>query len=355
MNLPPSKKNSISTPYRPRSFPPRNLNKKRFAKLLQQANCLAKEYHDFLLRSPSPQRLFFQIINLESVASIQSQKVKTTFEEFLRFLQTGSAKNSKMNLVRNYKESLEWACKNIQKVPISKKLICTIHKKAKQETILKRDLGAYRNRQNWIGPAGCKMEEAYFFPPAENKVESLMKELLDYIKRDEREPLLQLALFFAQLLIIHPFMDGNGRIARILIPLFLYQKEIISIPFFFMSSYFLLHRLQYFQNLFKTTEQHRWESWIVFFLKGMNIEMKKNLKFFKKILALYQDMRKNLPLIKKETLLFLFENPILYKSSFIKSKGTEYSFKSLVRLKLIKRGTKNLYYFSPFLKILKDV
>jgi Fic family protein len=340
-------------PFHPRAFPPRHLNKKRFSRQLQTANCLLQEYRTLLARSPSPWRLFSQLVNLEAIASIESQKVKTTLEHFLRFIQKKHLKkNSKLRLISNYREALLWACKHAQNSSLTKELICTIHKKAKRGMVPKADLGIYRNRQNWIGPKGCKIEEAYFYPPAETEVEGLMQTLLNYAKKNEKEPLLQLALIFAQLLIIHPFMDGNGRVARILIPLFLYQKKAIPMPFLFMSCYFLQHRLQYFYNLFKTTEENKWESWIVFFLKGASIEMRKTLRFFKQINSLNEEIKLNFPGWKKETLFFLFQNPIFSISSFRKAKGNEQLLKELKKLQFIRKHTDRMYYFSPLLKIL---
>jgi Fic family protein len=256
-------------------------------------------------------------------------------------------------MILNYRQAFLWACKYIQKSSVNKKLLCTIHQKAKRGTTLKSDLGVYRNRQNWIGPQNCKIEDAYFYPPAENEIEGLMRKLFSYARRHEKEPFLQLALIFAQILIIHPFMDGNGRVARILIPLFLYQKKIIPIPYLFMSRYFLQYRLKYFQNLFETTEENKWETWINFFLKGVINEMKKSIHLFNQIISFHHDIEMKLPMLRKGTIFFLFQNPIFSDSSFRKAKGDQYSLKQLRKLKFIKKE-KGKYYFSHLLKILKS-
>ncbi len=267
-------------PFHPRAFPPRRLNKKKFSKQLETANHLLKEYSTFLTSSRWPERLYSQLFNLEAIASIESQTVKTALRR------KDLNKNSKLHLVSNYRDALLWACKQDQNSSLTKDLICAIHKKAKRGTTPRADLGVYRNRQNWIGPKGCTIEEAYFYPPAETQVESLMEKLLEFAKKNKKEPLLQLALLFAQFLIIHPFMDGNGRVARILIPLFLYQKKATPLPFLLMSDYFLQHRLQYFSHLFKITEESKWEAWIAFFLKGTIIEMRRAFRVFKQINSL---------------------------------------------------------------------
>jgi len=280
--------------------------------------------------------------------------VKTTLEDFLSFIQEDHQnKSSKLKMILNYRQAFLWGCKNIQKSSLNEELLCTIHKKSKRGTTHKADLGVYRNRQNWIGPQGCKIEDAYFYPPAENEVKGLMRRLFSYAKRHDREPLLQLALIFAQVLIVHPFMDGNGRVARILIPLFLYWKKIIPVPLLFMSRYLLRHRLKYFQALFKTTAENKWEAWVIFFLKGIIIEMKRTLHLFNQIVSLHNEIKLEFPKLGRGTVFFLFQNPVFSTSSFRKAKGDQYSLKQLGRSKIIKEKN-GKYYFSPLLKILKN-
>lgn len=341
------------TPFHSSAFPPRHLNKKSFSKPLQIANELLKKYSSLLAYSPSPQSLFSQLVNLEAIASLESQKVKTTLEDFLCFIQEDRPKEkSTLNAIFNDKQAFLWGCKNIQNSLLTKEFLCTIHKKVKQGTTHKSDLGVYRNRQNWIGPQGCKIEEAYFYPPAENEIEALMQTLFNYANKHEKEPLLQLALIVAQLLIIHPFMDGNGRVVRMLIPLFLYQKNVIPTPCLFMSRYLLHHRLKYFQSLFKATEANQWEEWIIFFLKGIITETRRTLFLFKQIISLYHEIESKFPMLRKKTILFLFQHPVFSNSLFRKAKGDQSCLKQLNQLKFI-RKEKEKYYFPPLLKILK--
>ena len=178
----------------------------------------------------------------------------------------------------------------------------------------------------------------------------MMQDLLRYCRRREKDPLLHLALIFAQLLIIHPFMDGNGRVARILIPLFLYRKKVLPLPLFFMSRYFRRHRLSYFQNLYKTTEENQWESWIVFFMKGVVIETKRMRRLLKETEDLYEEMHSvGAP---KKILNFLFQKPVFPHSAFKNVGGSKQLLDTLQRLKWLKRDKKGIYVFSPLLKIL---
>ncbi len=154
-----------------------------------------------------------------------------------------------------------------KKKPITFSLILKMHKKIIRNS---KDAGKFRTRQNWIGPEGCSKEEGYFFPPSHKSVPKYMKNLKHYINGRDKDRLVQLAIFFAQLLIIHPFTDGNGRLARALVPVILRKK-------FDMTSYFKKHRLKYFEKLFQISEADDWEGWIRFFLEGIIYTGEKSL------------------------------------------------------------------------------
>ena len=248
--------------YRPHAFPPRGLKKKAYAVLLKTAQRELSLYNDALLTLPKEMHSI--LLLAEAIASLNSQKLD----------------NKLSRQVFQYVHAVEWASKKMKREPLSKKLVCTLHRKIKQGMTPLKDLGVYRNRQNWIGPAGSK-EEAYFYPPQASEVNAWMKNLFRYSEKQSSEPLVQIAMIFAQMLIIHPFMDGNGRVARILIPLLLYRKQVVPYPVFFLSAYFQKHRLHYFQTLFETTEEEQWEKWIAFFLKGVIVESRKYRKLFK--------------------------------------------------------------------------
>lgn len=251
--------------FHPPAFPPRNLKTKTFAAALKTANRELSRFNAALLKLPK--ELHSILLLGEAISSLKPQKLK----------------NELPRQVFQYVHALEWAGKKMKREPLSKKLICALHRKIKQGVAPPEDLGVYRNRQNWIGPAGCSKEEAYFYPPNASEVDALMEKLFRYSEKKTSEPLVQIALIFAQLLIIHPFMDGNGRVARILIPLFLYRKQVAPYPYFFLSAYFQKHRLRYFQLLFQTTEKQRWENWIAFFLKGVIGESRKYCRLFKQL------------------------------------------------------------------------
>ncbi|HSX10872.1 MAG TPA: Fic family protein [Chlamydiales bacterium] len=166
-------------------------------------------------------------------------------------------------------KALEFAIRWAKRKPLSLDFLCRVHAIVKQDASNPSEIGRLRTLQNWIGPHGCPIEEAYFYPPRPKKVRLYMQELYRYMRSREKDPLVQLAIFFGQILIIHPFMDGNGRVARIFVPVWLWKKGLISQPALFLSSYFEQNRTEYFKKLFLISEKGAWEDWIAYFLKGV--------------------------------------------------------------------------------------
>ncbi len=342
--MPKSDKETKVDPFVPHPFPPPHLKKRSFSHLLDIANDAIKQFGETLASITSPKQIFSPLLAIEAIDSLESQEIEITFKNFIQ-----SPKENKILPIYDYLEALDFACSDRAKNPFSKGQICKIHNRIKKNSAPNFDRGRYRTRQNWIGPKGCSIHQAYFYPPKVSQVAPLMDQLFKYINKDEKEPLLQLALIFAQLLIIHPFMDGNGRIARILVPLFLYQKKVLPRPFFFLSSYFKLDKLKYFQTLYQTTEEEAWEDWIRFFLKGIIYTSKRYKCAIKQSSFLYDQLRANLPNISSKTCLSLFKHPIFPLDRF---KGSVADLKELKRLGVIRQSRAKALSFLPLLKIL---
>lgn len=344
-------KSTRITPYLPQPFPPRSVKLKTYAPLLEKANHSLETYRTILETSPLSEQLFAHFYTLEAMDSLESQHLSLTLAKFL----TDKNNDPSAAQIRDYLRALKRASLSKAGSPFSRKEICLLHKIVKRSTAPKPDAGVYRNRQNWIGLSQCPIEEAYFYPPAASHVPLMMKQLFKYCKRKTEEPLFQLALIFAQLLIIHPFMDGNGRVCRLWIPLFLHQKKILPVPFFFMSGYFNRHRLKYFQTLFKTTNENCWNDWIVFFLKGIIIQSKKYCRAMSLILKMEDRLHTEFPGLNQKERLFLFQNPIFTQGSWKKAGNPSVVLQELEKNRWI-RGSKNqTFRFVPLLKVLQSL
>ena len=166
------------------------------------------------------------------------------------------------------KEAIDFLCDHLPK-KIDQKLACKIHGIIQQDSLEK---GKIRKRQNWIGEEGSSIEKAWFLPPKASLLASFLKNLFLYAEKKEEEPLIQIALFFAQFLLLHPFMNGNGRVARLLATTLFFQKKITTEISLFLGHYFKKHRLEYNRRLFAISEENDWENWIHFFLKAIIAE-----------------------------------------------------------------------------------
>ncbi len=320
---------------------------------LKKAQSTLEQFNEVLEGHAAHRQLFTLLLVKEAVASLASQHIRTSAHEV--FFAQAFPDEDLQPILRYFN-----ALARIAKTDLSHALIAGIHKSVKKN---KGDHGIYRKKQNWIGPEGGTIDEAYYFPPAPSKVRALMGNLIRYWKKKEKDPLIQLAVLFAQLLIIHPFMDGNGRVARILVPQFLYQKGLIELPILFLSRYLKTNRLAYFQNLFNITSNDRWDRWICFFLKGIEKQGSLNLKEAKKIIALYESLQLKLsaywPAKKRDQiLLFLFKHPICTQEmclrNFSRSKNRALLIlDTLIKNKVLRRQSKSGKAHFVFTALLK--
>lgn len=135
------------------------------------------------------------------------------------------------------------------------------------------------------------MDQASFVPPSPLQLQTYLEAWQKYVESDDIDLLLQAAIVHAQFELLHPFKDGNGRIGRILIPLFLYQKKKLSQPMFYLSAYLENHREEYYQRLKSISQDGDWNGWIVFFLQAITEQAKLNSLKVKAIMGLYADMK----------------------------------------------------------------
>jgi Fic family protein len=151
--------------------------------------------------------------------------------------------------------------------------------------------GEFRKDQNWIGKHGCPIEQATFVPPNPIQLPDHLHAWDQYIDGSDVDFLLQTAVVHAQFELLHPFKDGNGRIGRILIPLFLYQKRALSQPMFYLSEYLENHRDEYYQRLKAISVDGDWNGWLVFFLRAIATQAAQNSTRVTAIQALYEAMK----------------------------------------------------------------
>ena len=287
-------------PYIPRPFPPSNLALEPILALVGRANASLARYDGLLESLVNPQVLLSPLLMKEAEFSSRIEgTIATANEVYQREAgeDFGPEKAADIQEVLNYRHTLRMAGDSIQKRPVSLHLIRQMH-----ETLMSgvrgknKNPGNFRDTQNWIGPRGCSMEEATYVPPPPFTLDDLLDNFIQYLnaQQDDIDPIVQTAMMHAQFEMIHPFDDGNGRIGRILIPLFLTQKHCLVSPTFYISRYLESHREEYNGRLELISKDGDWLGWIRFFLEALVEQANNNLYLIRQVIQLYEDKKREI-------------------------------------------------------------
>ncbi len=230
---------------------------------LKKATAALKKLEALYSKLPYPQELCTWLRYQEAMNSLLSQKIQIPIEEVYYYHRKKKARApQKIQSVLDYYEALSFFS---SKQSLTKALLEEIH----GHVATKDTISGIRTQQNWIGPIGCPAEEAHYFPPPPEILPQKISHFLKKFNQNTHTPLLKLSLLFGEFLTIHPFMDGNGRVARVLAPLYLYWKGKTTFPYLYVSRYLAKHRKQYYEKLFYLSYKKKWDDWLVFFLKAI--------------------------------------------------------------------------------------
>jgi Fic family protein len=222
---------------------------------------------------PNPDLFIGMYVKKEALLSSQIEGTEASMQGILEFEANLIPKEdiNEVKQVINYIKAMNYGLDRIKEFPMSLRLVKEIHKTLLEGTRGRhRTPGEFKKSQNWIGPPGSTIVNATYIPPPPNMMLSLMGELEKYFYAKERIPdLVRIALIHAQFETIHPFLDGNGRIGRLLITLYLIWKKILTNPTLYLSFYLKKNRTAYYDLLMKIRTDGDWEQWIKFFLKGI--------------------------------------------------------------------------------------
>jgi Fic family protein len=272
----------------PPHLPLRAIRWESFAALLGKAHASLARYDEILKNAKDRKVVLPILLAQESISSIESKKTFTSLKRVVQHPGSGKRAGDADRLMKilHYRTALLQGARKIKSHPFSGALILEMHGMIRKDApVLKKDIGRWRDRQNWIGPEGCRKEEAYFFPPNLKVMHERIGNWLHYLNSSDLDPIIQMAIAFAQFLAIHPFMDANGRVIRALIPIFFYKKKVSSYPIVFLSSYFKRNRLKYFEKLYAVNSKNQWEEWIRFFLQAIIKECEANKKKVQQLLV----------------------------------------------------------------------
>lgn len=311
------------TPYIPESLPLAELDLDRLVSLVGRANAALARYDGLLQSIPNAEVMLSPLTTREAVLSSKIEGTQVTVDDVLSqdagILQVGSKHTDALE-VQNYRRALLLSKETLRDRPLILSVIRQLH-----EILLdsvrgdSKFPGEFRRVQNWIGPRGCTIETATFVPPAPLQLLDHMEQWADYIAYDDKDVLIQTAIVHAQFELLHPFMDGNGRIGRLLIPLFLFHKNMLSEPMFYLSEYLERHRRIYYARLSAISSDRDWDGWVEFFLEAVIAQAEENSARAKSIQALYDEMKGRIQEITRSQysvylLDAIFEQPIFSTS-----------------------------------------
>lgn len=227
-------------------------------------------------------------ITKEATRSSRIEGTQTSMEEAIQHAEYISPeKRDDWQEVQNYIEAMNYAIAQLEKLPISTRLLKQTHEKLLQGVRGKFKLpGEFRISQNWIG--GATLNDAAYIPPHHSEVRELMSDLEKLLNNEELQvpPLIRIGIAHYQFETIHPFLDGNGRLGRLLITLYLVSNKILNKPALYLSDYFERNRLHYYDNLTAVRTQHNLVKWLSFFLVGVLETAENSIQTFHEILKL---------------------------------------------------------------------
>lgn len=285
-------------PFVPQELPPKGLGWEKLVPMIGQANGAIARYDGLLQSLINPGVLLSPITTNEAVLSSRIEGTQASLGEVLEHdagLESGKSPSIHEDIqeIINYRKVLRLAEAELKDRDVSLNLIKGLHGVLLDSVRGKnQEPGQFRKIQNWIGKKGTPIEQARFIPPSPLILQEYL-EKWEIFLTDEHfpDPLVQLAIIHAQFEILHPFRDGNGRIGRLLIPLFLYMKKCLNSPMFYLSEYLETHRETYYDGLLGITSENNWQEWIEYFLQAIIVQADTNITKVRKILVLYEDLK----------------------------------------------------------------
>ena len=305
----------------PNPLPPRIEYDQEIINLLSDADRLLGELSGTGRLLPNPYLLIAPYVRREAVSSSRIEGTQASLNDlfFFEAEEQQLPKVPDVREVRNYVRAMEYGINRLKKLPVSIRLVREIHKILMEGVRGKHATpGELRRTQNWIGPPGCTLNESTYVPPPVEEMKQSLGEWEKYLHSNPKQPpLIQCALMHYQFETVHPFLDGNGRIGRLLITFFLCEKNYLTQPLLYLSAFFNRFRDEYYSRLLAISQQGDWHGWVKFFLRGVATQSKDALTDARKILDLdtkYQNVLRNtkkIPVAAHRLIDELFANPVI--------------------------------------------
>ncbi|MDE0004610.1 MAG: Fic family protein [Rhodospirillaceae bacterium] len=323
---------------------------------------------------PNPDLFVFMYVRKEAVLSSQIEGTQSSLQDVLaaeaRMLSPSLPRDA--HEVINYVTAMNYGLERLSELPVSVRLIREIHQKLLHNVRGSRLApGELRTSQNWIGSEGCTLNEAEFVPPPPSEVPRALGELETYLHEpDDLPTVVRMGLVHAHFETIHPFLDGNGRIGRLLITFLLTENGILQKPVLYLSHYFKRHRQMYYERLQAVRDHGDWEGWLMFFLRGVSEVSAQATTTARRILELREEHRSavtdqlgHAAGNGHRVLENLYQRPILSVAHVQEITGTSYSAANSLVARLVDVGIiqevtgyrrNRLFRYDPYIHIFDE-
>ena len=334
--------------FRPNSLPPNPpivLDNELVSKLIDANKKLAM-LDGLSSHIPNVDLFVSMYVRKEALLSSQIEGTQCTLDDILNPL---LEKNTNLNVldVVNYIKATEFALSRLQTLPLCNRLIKETHAVLMEGVRgQEKNPGEFRYSQNWIGGQGSTIRNARYIPPNPEDMQIAMSDLEKYMNSDDSlDPLIQIALIHYQFETIHPFLDGNGRIGRLLITLFMMEKKILSRPSLYISYFLKMNRIEYYDRMTQVRKTGDYEQWIIFFLEALADSASDAIQTIDKFTVLHNNniaKFNNLSERQRSSVLKVFDyienNPIIDIQKTASALNLAYNTVSKIVMLLIEKG-----------------
>lgn len=291
----------MKQPFIPNDLPPKNVDYIELIPFIGKANKALGELRGLLINLQNYKLLTTPLITKEAVLSSRIEGTHATLSDVFKY----EAEEKKTQLdekekdvkeILNYRKAIGRAISELKKKPLGENLIKMTHSVLLDSVRgQNKNRGNFRKTQVYIGRLGTSIEEATYIPPPITEIPRLLSNWEKFINSDkEKDPLVQIGIAHYQFEAIHPFMDGNGRIGRLLIPLFLYIREYLPYPLLYISEYFEKNNDSYRKYLHAVDTDQNWTDWLKFFLTSLESQALRTQITTLKILTLYDRLKEKI-------------------------------------------------------------
>ncbi len=319
---------------------------------------------------PNPHLLMRPFLTREAVLSSKIEGTQATLGQILAANAGAHVQQNPDDLqeVQNYIKALDYGLGRLTGLPLSLRLIKEIHEHLMEGVRGSHATpGEFRRSQNWIGSPGCTLNTAKFVPPPPDNLMDCLGEFENFLHNRSLPPLIHIALCHYQFEAIHPFLDGNGRVGRLLIMLLLIEQRMLPSPVLYLSAFFEATRDEYYKQLYNVSSKGTWHEWLVYFLNGVALQSEDVLSRAERINALLNqwkiDIASSGSQVPGDLVQLLAINPYFTTSKVAEDLGIAYStaqrgVQKLVAAGIIKKTNDNkrdkVYCATAILNILEE-